>query len=126
MRYKSQDGYVSFEPKLKGNNIIIIVYARRKKISEETINIKEYLNNDTEFQRRQFIFEKDINGVKRDSLEYPLSDRHLDLVHKVITETLKKEGLFTPTLAEMVDNRSKERGNSILATTSDKGCKTVK
>lgn len=110
MRYKSESGYVSFEAKVKGEEVAIIVYVGRKKVSEEKINIREYLDNETEFQRRQFIFEKDINSVKRDSIEHPLADRHLDLIYKAVTEILKSEGLFEPTFADIVNNRSKNRG----------------
>lgn len=110
MRYKSDDGYVSFEAKVKGEEVAIIVYVGRKKLSEESIIIKEYLDNETEFQRRQFIFEKNIHSVKSDSLEHPLADRHLDLIYKAVTEILKAEGLFKPTFADIVSNKSKRRG----------------
>lgn len=98
---------------LTKDKVIIKNYLGRRKLHEEKHGyniIKEYLAKQTPYDRRQYLFEIDVNNVKTDidkvtteEVTPAAIDSNLDAISNALIEVLKKANLYKKTFAEKVD-----------------------
>lgn len=93
------------ESKVKGDEVHMTEFFLRRKQETYKISIPEYLAEDSEWDRRQYLFNQDVFLVKTHQ-DVPGMSFYLDTAHKSITHALKEADLFTLTFADQINNRS--------------------
>lgn len=98
----------SFQAAIKEDRLIIKNFIGNRKVHEEVHGldfIEEYLNKETLYQRRQFIFDKNINNLKSDLFRATsfAIEGNLDAINDAIIEVLKISGLYRRTFQERVE-----------------------
>ena len=124
MRFKNKNDGYSFASKIIGDKIRITAYAGRKKIGSDDIDINEYLKQETEYGRNQYLFNADVNDVKTDN--NCVADRNLDFIQESVTYTLKEANLFQPTFAEIVKSHRKSKEEAPIPPSIPEPIKPIK
>ncbi|MGI6078949.1 MAG: hypothetical protein ACOYCB_12490, partial [Fastidiosipilaceae bacterium] len=110
---------------LPDGTIVIHQYQGNKKINVPGVNKKlsssEYLKRGSEYERRRYIYDSDVNSLKTDELAgvtpYVI-DRNLDAINKAVADALKKSDQYTDTFAEKIEQHVKQKQNESEQVTS--------
>jgi len=111
MNYKSKrhkGASHTFQAEIKESKLIIKNFLSSKKWNEEKYGldfIEEYLNQETLYRRRKYLFDSNVNNLRKEQFirDNYIIEANLDAIHAVIIEVLKLSGLYRETFQEKVE-----------------------
>lgn len=116
MKYKSKRHKITdhtFQAEINKDKLIIKNFLGNRKIHEESYDpefVEGYLSKKTLYQRRRYLFDRNINNLKEDLFRVTsfTIEGNLDAINKAIIEVLKLSGLYKETFQERVNGRLKQ------------------